>query len=149
LTAAALIRKWGEDEINRLKTPSVRACRAAAHRFGRPLWLARLGAEAGCHLQTRNALPVMRYLLIEHAQVASQLATIALRFLLETAKSLDELVQLHFRPIREPVDPLKPKREGNTKRDRHAGAGADRNPILGRHERSTSRMKTPVLSSVA
>jgi len=90
----------------------------------------------------------MRQLLVEHAQVASQFASIALRFLFEAAKRLDELVDLDFGTVRQAVDPLKPNREGNTKRDRHTGTGADRNPSFGRHENVAWRMKKPALRSV-
>jgi hypothetical protein len=133
-----------------MKEPSVVVAlwATAVHRFVRPLRLSRLAAQAGPHLQARNAQPVMRQLLVEHAQVASQFASIALRFLFEAAKRFDELVDLDFRTVRQSVDPLKPNREGNTKRDRHTGTGADRNPSFGRHENVALRMKKPALRSV-
>ena len=116
---------------------------AAEHGFVRPLRLARLAAEASLHLQARNAQPVMRHFLIEHPQIASQLTTVAQRIVFETPKCFDELIDLHFRTVRQSVDPLKPDRERNAKRDRHTGTGADRNPTFGRHGKVASRMKKP------
>jgi hypothetical protein len=110
--------------------------------------MAGLAAQSGPDLQTRNAQPVMRDLLIEQPQFTPQLASIALRIVLEAAKGLDELVDLHFRAIRQAVDALKPEREGNAKRDGHAGAGADRNPSFGRHEKVALRMKKPAIRKV-
>jgi hypothetical protein len=107
--------------------------------------MARFAAEAGRHFQARDALAVVHHLLVEDAQVASQLAAIALRFFFEASKRFDELIDLHFGTVCEPVDPLKPDREGNTKRDRHAGTGADRNPSFGVHESVAGRMKKPDL----
>jgi hypothetical protein len=120
-----------------------RASVITARRFSRPRRTASFAAEAGLYFQAGNALAVMHHLLVEDAEVASQLAAIALRFFFEASKRLDELVDLHFGTVCQPVNPLKPDRKGNTKRDRHAGTGADRNPTFGVHKSVAGRMKKP------
>src|ERR1700734_2913367 len=92
-----------------------------------------LGAKAGCDLEARDAQPLMGDLLVEHAEIAPQFAAVALRFLFKASKCLYDLVQLHFRTVNEPIDPLEPKREGDAERDRDAAARADRDPSFGGH----------------
>ena len=100
-----------------------------------------LAAKAGRDLQAGNAQPLMRDLLIEHAQIAPQFAAVALRFLFKASKCLHDLVQLHFRTVDQPIDPLEPKCEGDAERDCAAAARADRDPSFGGHESVALRIK--------
>ena len=100
-----------------------------------------LRAESGGDLQAHNAQALMRDLLIEHAQIAPQLATVALHFFFKASKCLHDLVQFHFRTVDQPVDPLEPKCEGDAQRDRDAATRADRDPSFGGHGSAALRIE--------